>query len=111
MDEVDPNAIYLDVELREFPESLLLSAPVEFLGPIVHQIPQPFEIRPCDHGAPGALSGQRVFRMRVLRSERTCSATATLKGSIRSLGLLVSKRDRFQLSMLESSPNASRLVP
>jgi hypothetical protein len=46
MDEVDPNAIYLDAELREFPESLLLSAPVEFLGPIVHQIPQPFEIRP-----------------------------------------------------------------
>jgi len=46
MDEVDPNAIYLHAELREFPESLLLSAPVEFLGPIVHQIPQPFEIRP-----------------------------------------------------------------
>jgi hypothetical protein len=77
----------IDAELREFPECLLQSAPVEFLGPIVHQIPQP-----CDHGAPGALSGQRVFRMRVLRSERTCSATATLKGSIRSFGLLVSKR-------------------
>ena len=46
MDEVDTNAIYLDAELREFPESLLLSAPVELLGPIVHQIPQPFEIRP-----------------------------------------------------------------
>jgi hypothetical protein len=46
MDEVDPNAIYLDAELREFPESLLLGAPVEFLGPIVHQIPQPFEIHP-----------------------------------------------------------------
>src|SRR5437879_10213596 len=63
---------------------------------------------PCDHGAPGALSGQRVFRMRVLRSERTCSATVTLKGSIRNLGLFVSKRDRFQLSILESSPKASR---
>jgi hypothetical protein len=46
MDEVDPNAIYLDAELREFPEFLLLSAPVEFLGPIVHQIAQPFEISP-----------------------------------------------------------------
>jgi hypothetical protein len=46
MDEVDPNVIYLDAELREFPESLLLRAPVEFLGPIFHQIPQPFEIRP-----------------------------------------------------------------
>jgi hypothetical protein len=45
MDEVDLNAIYLDAELREFPESFLLSAPVEFLGPIVHQISQPFEIR------------------------------------------------------------------
>ena len=41
--------------------------------------------------------------MRVLRSERTCSATATLKGSIRNLGLLVSNRDRFQLSLLEST--------
>ena len=51
MDEVDPDTIYLDPELREFPESLLLSAPVEFL----------------------------------------VSATATLKGSIRNLGLLVSK--------------------
>ena len=30
--------------------------------------------------------------MRVLRSERTCSATATLKGSIRNLGLFVSKK-------------------
>src|SRR5258708_5005675 len=37
--------------------------------------------------------------MRVLRSERTCSATATLKGSIRNLGLLVSKKDRFQLDI------------
>src|ERR1700688_370319 len=44
--EVDANAIDLDAELRQFPESLLLSAPVESLGPIVHQIPQPFEIRP-----------------------------------------------------------------
>ncbi len=39
MDEVDVNAINLDAELREFAESLLLSAPVEFLGPIVQQIP------------------------------------------------------------------------
>jgi hypothetical protein len=46
MDEMDPNAIDLDAELRESPEFLLLSAPVEFLGPIVQQIPQPFEIRP-----------------------------------------------------------------
>jgi hypothetical protein len=46
MDEVDPNAIYLHAELREFAESLLLSAPVESLGKILHQIAQPFEIRP-----------------------------------------------------------------
>jgi hypothetical protein len=46
MHVVDANAIYLDDELLEFPESLLLGPPVELLGPIIQQIPQPFEIRP-----------------------------------------------------------------
>jgi hypothetical protein len=51
MNEVDANAIDLDAELREFPEFLLLSAPVELLRPIVHQIPQPFEVRPLRPGS------------------------------------------------------------
>src|SRR5258708_39576915 len=46
MHEVDARGIYLDAELRELPESLLVGVPAEFLGTIVHQIPQPFEIRP-----------------------------------------------------------------
>ena len=63
---MDPNAIDLDAELREFPESLLLRAPVEFLGPIDQQIPQPFEIRPLRPGsARRAIRPTRVSNARL----------------------------------------------
>jgi hypothetical protein len=39
MDEMDANAIYLDAKLGEFPQSSLLSAPVELVDPIIQQMP------------------------------------------------------------------------
>jgi hypothetical protein len=39
MDEMDATAIYLDAKLSEFPQSSLLIAPVEFVDPIIQQIP------------------------------------------------------------------------